>query len=315
MKEENNNVKTMFKYQREVEKYIDIIGGKKLNKSGKYKIDCLGFNSIDTTINGKKYVGIYCADLPCVLYKYFEDYGLNGTFTYMDGGIYGLEPLVLSHVAMMNYNAADKRKTIEENYNYILNDVRKRMLENVYLNSTDDLELSLTPFDKAVAVFLQEDFDVDDFLDKCIFNTTGYYEHLYNDNYGACISFSWYTKDDPDTIYTIDMTEKGYISSIKHKNPENRFYQAVEHKHVIGKNEDTFIYRTPVFSTHMEFDINRIYHTVKYTVKGHTTESRKITDQDIKTMNAIMDSFIDKDLSFDEIKSLKREYPRNNFRR
>ena len=100
------------------------------------------------------------------------------------------------------------------------------------------------------------------------------------------------------------MTEKGYISSIKHKNPENRFYQSVEHKHVIGKNEDTFIYRTPVFSTHMEFDINRIYHTIN----GGTTESRKITDQDIRTMNTIMNSFIDKDLSFDEIKRLKREY-------
>ena len=31
------------------------------------------------------------------------------------------------------------------------------------------IELSLTSFDKAVGVFLQENFDSKDFLDKCIF--------------------------------------------------------------------------------------------------------------------------------------------------
>lgn len=303
MKEENNNVKTMFKYQREVEKYIDIIGGKKLNKSGKYKIDCLGFNSIDTTINGKKYVGIYCADLPYVLYKYFEDYGLNGTFTYMDGGIYGLEPLVLTHAVMMDYQAANNHRTIEENYNIILNNARERMLDNVFYNSPDEAELSLTPFDKAVGVFLQENFDSKDFLDKCIFNAAGYND----DVNGKCISFSWYTKEDPDTVYEIGITKKGYISSITFKKPGDRFSQKIEHGHVIcknKKNKDTFTYCTPALSTRMEFDINRIYHTLN----GRTIGSRSITDQDIEVMNTLMDSFIDRDLSFDEIKRIRKEH-------
>ena len=300
----NDEAKTMFKYSNEVQKYIDILGGTISDKSKKYSLDCLKLIPGEKTIKDKKYIGLYCGELPNIMYRYFEDYGLQGTFTYMEGGIFGLEPLALTHAVMMDYNAADNHRTIEENYNIILNNARERMLDNVFYNSSDEAELSLTPFDKAVGVFLQENFDSKDFLDKCIFNATGYND----DVNGKCISFSWYTKEDPDTVYEIGITKKSYISSIKHKNPEDRFYQAVEHKHVIGKNEDTFTYRTPVFSTHMEFDINRIYHTVKYTVKGHTTESRKITDQDIKTMNAIMDSFIDKDLSFDEVKRLKKEY-------
>jgi hypothetical protein len=45
------------------------------------------------------------------------------------------------------------------------------------------------------------------------------------------------------------------------------------------------------------------------------TFSKKATENDMHKMRAIFNSFIDKDLSFDKVKSLKREYPRNNLRR
>lgn len=299
----NDEAKTMFKYSNEVQEYIDILGGTISDKSKKYSLDCLKLIPGEKTIKDKKYIGVYCGELPNIMYRYFEDYGLQGTFTYMEGGIFGLEPLALTHAVMMDYQAANNHRTIEENYNIILNNAREKMLDNVFYNSPDEEELSLTPFDKAVGVFLQENFDSKDFLDKCIFNATGYND----DVNGKCISFSWYTKEDPDTVYEIGITKKGYISSITFKKPGDRFSQKIEHGHVIcenKKNKDTFTYCTPALSTRMEFDINRIYHTLN----GRTIGSRSITDQDIEVMNTLMDSFIDKDLSFDEIKRIRKEH-------
>ncbi len=302
---EYKDLKTFFKYSNEAQNYIEILGGERLNKPGKYRLDGLEFRPTNVTINGKEYYGIRCNQLPSILYRYFEDYGLNGSYTY-NGAILGLEPLALTHAIMMGYNKTYSNESLIECYNRVLNDAKKEMLEKVVKDRPNNIPFELIPFDNAIAVFLNEDFDIEGFLDKCVFNTTGYY-----DNYNA-IDFSWYTKDEPEVVYSIDFyrNHNGYNSSITYGEKEDRFYQ--EAYHMNHRYGETLMYtHNPEVCLSLNLKENKISEAMGDTV----TFSKKATENDMHKMRAIFNSFIDKDLSFDKVKSLKREYPRNNLRR
>ena len=202
-----------------------------------------------------------------------------------DNIIVDLETLVFLYTALNG-------ETLDNCFENNLKKVKKEMLLQVFDERKKiNFNGQFANIDKVIAPFISDNFDIDRFVDECVFSTTGYYAER---GYDKCLKFGWRTKEDPDTFYFIDIFKNGYISNISFRDIFDRFYQQVYHEVIDGKEEISH-------SIGGKYD-----YTINYQ-RGETREvinyeeaTKKTTEQDIEKMKVILESMVDKSVVFEK---------------
>lgn len=270
----DERLNTMLSNPLEIRKYMSILGAHFINE----KTFVLDRKVLKISDENQLYIKKGATPS---LERLFKKYGIP----IYDNNIEYLESLILMHTAFNGEN-------IEKCYLSNLNKVKKEMLLQVF-NDREKIDFNgqFAIIDKVVAPFLSDNFDIDRFVDECVFSTTGYYSEK---GYDKCLKFGWNTKKDPDTYYYIVILKNEYISTIMFRDIYDRFYQQIYHT-VTEDNE-------------------KISHCIggnyKYTIdykSGETCEdiyheevTKKTTEQDIEKMKVILESMIDNSIAFEK---------------
>jgi len=277
-------IKTRFLSSLEIGRYLTILGADRINNDV-YALDGL-ICGVD-----REYQGIYIVDgLSSKQLKLFKKYG-------MEDSIYGyvilnLEGLVLLHTALSGQD-------IEENFANNLYEARKQLLLSV-MNEKEKLTYDgeFIKFDEFVTPFLSDDFDIDEFLDKCVFNTTGYYE---KDGYDKCLKFQWIVKNNPEISYDFSISGEGFHDIVSFKKTYERFFQQL--CHYVGENKDKVkLYNGNGINAELDLRTNQICERLNFSDR----QFRDATDFDKSKLFTIGMTFFDEKLSFKKEKELKK---------
>ena len=304
----DKRLRTVFSSSEEARKYLEILGAEKIgdNKYRLGKVDNDSCGSIECIITsyGIKFVtdealtdealdfDITASWLDTLFYKYGMSNSINHSC------VCDLEGLVLIYTYFMS-NTYDE---MEEDFDSNLRHARYEMLSSI-VNQKEPIASigQFTDFDRAVAPFLSDDFDISKFLDECVFSTTGYYKDRGCDK---CLHFEWRSEKDPDTIYEINTNSIcfDFDTSISFRENNDRFSQKACHI-VFGPGDERI---------HICFN-NDAVHITYYPILGKISNEeyfglncRKATVHDVARVRAIMNSFIVPNLSFDKAKEKKK---------
>ena len=234
----------------------------------------------------REYQGVYFEkEIPKEIRNQLDRYGIN----YYDHIVFDLEALTLIHTMRNN-------EKIEECFGNNLYQARKQMLLRI-LQERKGLEFngSFSDLDQAVTPFLGSNFDADRFLDECVFSTTGYYK---KDGYDNCLKFQWKTKEDPDTLYDIQIYGGDrFTSTIMSKQPYDRFHQQVYHFASSGNQDGIikFFYGNDIY---IEYDSEK--NQITEVANPHQSQTREATEFDKAKLLAIVKAFQDRELSFEK---------------
>lgn len=278
----NNGYYTSFETPLEIENYMSILGAEFI------KDDTFILDGLKCGVD-YEYRGIWFEHgfSPEVL-SLFKEYGI---YTY-GSVLFSLEGLVLLHTMRIGDN-------IEESYAENFNNARRAMLQRVLDKRVQlDFNEPLNKFDNATVPFLSNNFDPEAFLDKCVFNTTGYYT---KEGYNRCLIFKWRVKKDPMAIYEITTYYSGYRSTILLNSPFKRNHQQVYH--TVNSFGEKIQYFNDGFS--IEYDKYNQKITEYADFKSHTQYA---TEFDEIKMASIANSLVDEKLSFE--KSVKKRKTR-----
>lgn len=212
----------------------------------------------------------------------FKECGLSGSID--EESIYDLDGLVLLHTILCGEN-------VEECYDINLYQAKRDMLNSILVGKDiGDFNGSISDFDKAVAPFLKDNFDSSIFINQCFFSTTGYYS---KDGYDKCLKFVWGKKSESDILYSITIDKNGYWNTIGYKKNNIELY------HFVSENQDrvSFYYGDNI---HIDFDYKTSEIREKY---GDEVQMRRATDFDKTKMLTILNSFYDRELSFEKSNS------------
>ena len=203
-----------------------------------------------------------------------------------DNIIVDLETLVFLYTALNG-------ETLDNCFENNLKKVKKEMLLQIF-NAREKIDFNgqFANIDKVIAPFISDNFDIDRFIDECVFNTTGYYSE--RGYYDKCLKFGWRTKKDPDTYYFIDIFKNGYISIISFRNIFDRFYQDVYHEVIDGKEEISHSIGGNYNFT-IDYKSGETDEVIHYKIK-----TKKTTEQDIEKMKVILESMVDKSVVFEK---------------
>lgn len=284
MKDENSimqkeDLRTRLSSPLEIKNYMTILGATFIDDNT-FVLDGLECEVC------REYQGVYFKkEIPKEIRNQLDRYGIN----YYGHIVFDLEALTLIHT-MRN------KEKIEECFGNNLYQARKQMLLRI-LQERKGLEFngSFSDLDQAVTPFFGSNFDADRFLDECVFSTTGYYK---KDGYDNCLKFQWKTKEDPDTLYDIQIYGGDrFASTIMSKKPYDRFHQQVYHFASSGNQDGIikFFYGN---------DINIAYDSEKNQItevaNPHQSQTRGATEFDKAKLLAIVKAFQDRELSFEK---------------
>ena len=221
----DNNLKTTFESLGEVRNYMTILGA----ESSEDDRNTFYLDGMKFYIDNDPY-GVYIEnDIPKIISDNFEKYGMDDSI--YQGTIQDLEGLVLLRMSLCN-------EDIDNNFENVLYQAKKEMLETILAKRKPlYYEGVFSCFDRAVAPFLSYNFNIDNFLERCVFNTTGYYA---KNGYANCIHFSWKEKTEPDIHYDIGIGGYGIVSQMWYREKYDRFHQSLFHRY--NKDEDTICY-------------------------------------------------------------------------
>lgn len=279
----NKNLKTRFLTPLEIKNYLSILGANIIDDNN-FVLDGLNCG-ID-----RKYEGIcFNSEFSCSILSLFEKYGMKDSI--YENIIFDLEGLVLLHMILCG-------KNIEEDYNKVLNHVKREMLFCV-LTEKEKIKLNspFSKFDQAITPFLNDNFDSNEFLEQCVFNTTGYYE---KDGYDKCLKFQWRAKKDPDTLYAIQIHKDGFWDTIMHKDNYKRFHQQLYHFYSDKADKISFFYGDNI---QIDFDVKNNQIEEYIDTKEIT---KKANEFDALIMSTIARSFQDDELLFEKRNSKKK---------
>ena len=273
----------MFLTPLEIKNYMSILGADILDNNT-FVLDGLKCE-VDREYQGIYFPGGIPKNVSCL----FEEYGLKDSI--YGWIIFDLEGLILLHTALCNEN-------IDECFTDNLVQAKKEMLARLLAESeTIDFSGPFSDFDRTITPFLCDGFDAKNFLEQCVFNTTGYYE---KDGYNKCLKFQWKMKQDPDTLYSITVNKDGFHDTIMFREWNKRFYQTLSHFAYEGKELLRFYYGKNI---HIEFDA-KDGKIIEY-IDGEESK-RKATKIDILKMSAIANSFQNNGLPFIKGSSKKK---------
>ena len=287
MKKENSiiqkeDLRTMLSSPLEIKNYMTILGATIIDDNT-FVLDGLECEVC------REYQGVYFEkEIPEKIRNELDRYGI---INYNSHIVFDLEALTLIHTMRNN-------EKIEECFDNNLYKARKQMLLRI-LQERKGLEFngSFSDLDQAVTPFLGSNFDADRFLDECVFSTTGYYK---KDGYDNCLKFQWKTKEDPDTLYYIQIYgEDRFTSTIMSKQPYDRFRQQVYHL-VSSGNQDgiiQFFYGNNIF---IEYNSEKNQITEEVENDLYQRQMREATEFDKAKLLAIVKAFQDRELSFEK---------------
>ena len=287
----NTNLKTELFSLLEIEKYMDILGA---NKTG-YNTFIL--DGLECKVEESAYQGVMVlGGIPNIIRHLFKVYGLEDSIdSIYKSVILDLEGLVLFHTVL----TAHCSENIDECFANNLKQVKKEMLERVfyfYGRKPMDFDSRFADFDRVITPFLNDDFDLDKFLEQCVFNTTGYYEE---DGYDKCLKFRWRTKQEPDIIYAFEMNKNGFRDGITFKEYLARFHQQLLHYAYFDNEVLKFFYGRDIYT---EFNVKNSEIVEGF---GNIESTREATEIDLLKMVAIANSFIYEKPSFERIDDAK----------
>ena len=272
---------TMFNHPMEAKYCMSLLGS--LNING----DSFIFDGLKCRYD-QEYGGIYFdGGIPEQLFKAYH----------MEKSIYGntifdLEGLVLLHTALCGQN-------IKEKYNENLENVRRKMLEDVIDNKQNiAFNGKFSSFDKYATPFLRNNFDKELFLKKCNFITTGYCETI---NGNQCIRFIWNEKSNPSIQYSFIVDEYAINIGCNYENPIEGFHQSFYHSLFGSTNKSEtikFFYGNRI-SIFYDSEKNMIVEEANL-----KKENSKVTDFKLSMLEQVSYSFIDKSSSFEKISSV-----------
>jgi hypothetical protein len=284
MKNENSivqkeDLRTRLSSPLEIKNYMTILGATFIDDN-KFVLD-----GLECEVD-REYEGVYFEkEIPKKIRNQLDMYGIN----YYGHIVFDLEALTLIHTMRNN-------EKIEECFDNNLYQARKQMLLRI-LQERKELEFngSFGDFDKAVTPFLGSNFDADRFLDECVFSTTGYYK---KDGYDNCLKFQWKAKEDPDTLYDIQIYgENKFNSTIMSKQPYDRFHQQVYHFASSGNQDGIikFFYGNDIC---IEYDSEK--NQIKEAANFNQKQTREATEFDKAKLLSIVKAFQDRKLSFEK---------------
>lgn len=279
----DERLNTMLSNPLEIRKYLSILGAKFINEN------TFILDGKVLSISNKYWLYVKEGLTPS-LEKLFKKCGIP----IHDNNIEYLESLILMHTALNGEN-------IGKCYLSNLNKVKKEMLLQVFDEREKiDFNGQFANIDKVIAPFISDNFDIDRFVEECVFSTTGYYSER---GYDKCLKFGWRTKEDPDTFYFIDIFKNGYISTIMFRDIYDRFYQYVHHE-VIDGNEEISYYIGEKYEYTINYQKKETREVINY--EGVT---KKTTEQDIRKMLVILGSMVDTSIVFE------KEEPKTNVKK
>lgn len=284
MKDENSimqkeDLRTRLSSPLEIKNYMTILGATFIDDNT-FVLDGLECEVC------REYQGVYFKkEIPKEIRNQLDRYGIN----YYGHIVFDLEALTLIHTMRNN-------EKIEECFGNNLYQARKQMLLRI-LQERKELEFNglFSDLDLAVTPFFGSNFDADRFLDECVFSTTGYYN---KDGYDNCLKFQWKTKEEPDTLYYIQIYGGDrFTSTIMSKQPYDRFHQQIYH-FVSSGNQDGIIKFFYGNDIHIEYDSEK--NQITEVANLHQSQTREATEFDKVKLLAIVKAFQDRELSFEK---------------
>ncbi len=236
---------TFFNSPLECERYLLFLGAETItqDKIKKYKIGNLTFG-ID-----QEYMCVYLYDeLSYQVARELDKAGFERTY-----GHYHLVTSLemLTYIVALVTNQNNPKQFLNDNINKMKEKTLlecKKIFDNYSPNNT-----FFSQFDNAVIPFLQDDFQVDEFIKNCSFQTTG----IYKKEGSFCIQFEWKKYDKPNKLYSFSLHPYGSNFTIMYGKPFDKNHEQIYHFFRKGNEEILYFPPKGISDNRIKLNITR----------------------------------------------------------
>lgn len=203
----NNDLRTFFSSVDEIAKYMTLL------RADKIAPNIFRLDNVDFSINpfDEKILGIsFDSNFIDVISRLLKRFKMSDSI--LGKTIISLDALVLIYTAL---NLMQKNLKHTENFDQEfdkhfrrnLRQVRKEMLLSVLQNNnTKTYKGNFSFFDNSITPFLDKKFNLDSFLDQCIFNTNGC------SSKNGKLTINWRTRKRPELVYGFQNSNEGNVT-------------------------------------------------------------------------------------------------------